>query len=162
MINQVAFTETTGITKTTKTTQTGTNKRVDCWISGNHRNYGNDANAVGNQGCKTKGSPPPPQKKAVLKNMVGQLTNNYQTTKRQLQDDSQPSGRSRWRRGLPLFPMTVHLISCFLHMQQTAAIYRKRAEDCVLELGEFREKLGESALAHASESGIGLVCARFL
>ena len=50
--NPVLFTKTTGITKTTKTAQTATNKGVDCRIAGNHGNHGNDKNH-GNPGCKT-------------------------------------------------------------------------------------------------------------
>ena len=54
--NRVAFTKTMGITttmQTTKTTETATNKRVECWISGNHRNHGNDENH-GNPGTPVK------------------------------------------------------------------------------------------------------------
>ena len=40
--NSVLFTKTTGITKTTKTTQTAPSKGVDCWIGGDHRKHGND------------------------------------------------------------------------------------------------------------------------
>ena len=52
--NWVAFTKTAVITKTAKTTtatQTITNKRVECWESGNHRNHENDENHA-NPGCK--------------------------------------------------------------------------------------------------------------
>ena len=51
--NPVLFTKTTGITQTTKTAQTATNKGVDCRIDGNHGNHGNDKNH-GNPGCKTQ------------------------------------------------------------------------------------------------------------
>ena len=40
--NWVAFTKMTGITTTTKTTQTNTNKRAECWINGNREEHSMD------------------------------------------------------------------------------------------------------------------------
>ena len=48
-----AFHEMTGIKRTMKTTQTATNKGVDCWIGANHRNHGNDEKHE-TPGCKTQ------------------------------------------------------------------------------------------------------------
>ena len=56
--NPVLFTKTTGITKTTKTAQTATNKGVDCQIGRNQGNHGDDENP-GQSRVQNIGSPKP-------------------------------------------------------------------------------------------------------
>ena len=52
------FCKPVAFTKTTKTIQTATNKGLECWISGNHRNHrfdDNDGNPGYNTGSQING-----------------------------------------------------------------------------------------------------------